>query len=847
MQQLEVIFGEFDNEQRQMIREECLKAGITLIDHSVATKKSVLREVSLDSARIVVVSQYGSVNKRFEPQDCINLVKDWNVRVIYLLKKRKEYSSDVMTNLFQNGIYDILYSEDITPASVSGLLMESRSKDHALDYMGLDSLKEKLSKPLTDEAVSSLLHYINMGTADTIEHRLTIKMSHMSPDTQEYFCNFVKENEPIIHEKYMKYPVYSQYIKDTEPEKKGLFKLFSRKKRKVGYVVEDGLVGDSLPVMATDENVELSSDESTDNLTESFTNPDTVGVAAIEEDIPEKVATEQFNTPDNEEAEEASLDMGDSESNGEPQGETQPETRSTTLEDYYAYKNRKANEERKKAEEETKRKAEEEARRKAEEEVKRKAEEEARRKAAEEARRKAEEEARRKAEEEAKRKAEEEARRKAAEEARRKAEEEARRKAEEEAKRKAEEEAKRKAEEEARRKAAEEARRKAAEEARRKAADEARRKAEEEARRKAEEEARRKAEEEARRKAEEAKHKAELEAERNRLREEAKRLEEEKKNKAEEEARHRAEIEKEKNRLQEEAKQFEEDRKRKVEEDRKKIEEERRKSREENEKTAREERKKIEKERLQLEKERRKAEDVKRKSEIERKKAAQVRAKMEKKAEREILDQNEEYEKKPFYFRFAYFGCILLIVFCIVGLVTLLSNRRVVSQNSGKYVTTTEEVTTEKAIAAEKTTEKQTEKTTERLTTEKATEVTTTAATATEHQTETPTTAAPTTEAPVPPATTEAPPTTEATTEAPVPISGLENYDKKILTGGEVMGVISAYGGGYGIFVETRSNGVLSFGTFGSSDMGLIDAGSSYYGTVIREGGSVIGIRFIQS
>ena len=791
MQQLEVIFGEFDNEQRQMIREECLKAGITLIDHSVATKKSVLREVSLDSARIVVVSQYGSVNKRFEPQDCINLVKDWNVRVIYLLKKRKEYSSDVMTNLFQNGIYDILYSEDITPASVSGLLMESRSKDHALDYMGLDSLKEKLSKPLTDEAVSSLLHYINMGTADTIEHRLTIKMSHMSPDTQEYFCNFVKENEPIIHEKYMKYPVYSQYIKDTEPEKKGLFKLFSRKKRKVGYVVEDGLVGDSLPVMATDENVELSSDESTDNLTESFTNPDTVGVAAIEEDIPEKVATEQFNTPDNEEAEEASLDMGDSESNGEPQGETQPETRSTTLEDYYAYKNRKANEERKKAEEETKRKAEEEARRKAEEEVKRKAEEEARRKAAEEARRKAEEEARRKAEEEAKRKAEEEARRKAAEEARRKAAEEARRKAEEEA--------------------------------------------------------RRKAEEEARRKAEEAKHKAELEAERNRLREEAKRLEEEKKNKAEEEARHRAEIEKEKNRLQEEAKQFEEDRKRKVEEDRKKIEEERRKSREENEKTAREERKKIEKERLQLEKERRKAEDVKRKSEIERKKAAQVRAKMEKKAEREILDQNEEYEKKPFYFRFAYFGCILLIVFCIVGLVTLLSNRRVVSQNSGKYVTTTEEVTTEKAIAAEKTTEKQTEKTTERLTTEKATEVTTTAATATEHQTETPTTAAPTTEAPVPPATTEAPPTTEATTEAPVPISGLENYDKKILTGGEVMGVISAYGGGYGIFVETRSNGVLSFGTFGSSDMGLIDAGSSYYGTVIREGGSVIGIRFIQS
>ena len=122
----------------------------------------------------------------------------------------------------------------------------------------------------------------------------------------------------------------------------------------------------------------------------------------------------------------------------------------------------------KKAEEDKRIAEEKEARRKAEEEAKKKAkEEEARRKAEEEAKRKAEEkEARRKAEEEAKRKAEEaEARRKAEEEAKKKAEEEkALKKAMEEARRIAEEEARRKAEEEARRKAEEEAKIRAAEE-----------------------------------------------------------------------------------------------------------------------------------------------------------------------------------------------------------------------------------------------------------------------------------------------------------------------------------------------------------------------------------------------
>ena len=131
---------------------------------------------------------------------------------------------------------------------------------------------------------------------------------------------------------------------------------------------------------------------------------------------------------------------------------------------------RKAEEERKIAEQ----RAAEEAARKAEEERKAAEQKAAEQKAAEEAARKAEEE-RKRAAEEAARKAEEE--RKAAE---RKAAEEAARKAEEERKRAAEEAA-RKAEEE--RKAAEQ---KAAEEAARKAEEE-RKRAEEEAARKAEE------------------------------------------------------------------------------------------------------------------------------------------------------------------------------------------------------------------------------------------------------------------------------------------------------------------------------------------------------------------------
>ena len=149
---------------------------------------------------------------------------------------------------------------------------------------------------------------------------------------------------------------------------------------------------------------------------------------------------------------------------------------------------RKAEEERKIAEQ----RAAEEAARKAEEERKAAEQKAAEQKAAEEAARKAEEEKKRAAEEAA-RKAEEErkaAENKAAEEAARKAEEE-RKRAEEEAARKAEEERKR-AEEEAARKAEEE-RKRAEEEAARKAEEE--RKAAEEAARLAEEE--RKREEEA--------------------------------------------------------------------------------------------------------------------------------------------------------------------------------------------------------------------------------------------------------------------------------------------------------------------------------------------------------------
>ncbi|SCX87792.1 Sel1 repeat-containing protein [Lachnospiraceae bacterium XPB1003] len=184
---------------------------------------------------------------------------------------------------------------------------------------------------------------------------------------------------------------------------------------------------------------------------------------------------------------------------------------------------RKAEEERKIAEQKAaEQRAAEEAARKAEEERKAAEQKAAEQKAAEEAARKAEEE--RKAAEEAARKAEEE-RKRAEEEAARKAEEE-RKRAEEEAARKAEEERKR-AEEEAARKAEEE-RKRAEEEAARKAEEE-RKRAEEEAARKAEEE-RKRAEEEAARKAEEERKAAEeaarLAEEERKREEEAKKLEE---------------------------------------------------------------------------------------------------------------------------------------------------------------------------------------------------------------------------------------------------------------------------------------------------------------------------------
>ena len=199
---------------------------------------------------------------------------------------------------------------------------------------------------------------------------------------------------------------------------------------------------------------------------------------------------------------------------------------------------RKAEEERKIAEQ----RAAEEAAHKAEEERKAAEQKAAEQKAAEEAARKAEEE-RKRAAEEAARKAEEErkaAEQKAAEEAARKAEEE-RKRAEEEAARKAEEERKR-AEEEAARKAEEE-RKRAEEEAARKAEEE-RKRAEEEAARKAEEE-RKRAEEEAARKAEE---------ERKRAEEEAARKAEEERKAAEEAAR----LAEEERKREEEAKKLEE-------------------------------------------------------------------------------------------------------------------------------------------------------------------------------------------------------------------------------------------------------------------------------------------------
>ena len=178
-----------------------------------------------------------------------------------------------------------------------------------------------------------------------------------------------------------------------------------------------------------------------------------------------------------------------------------------------AEEERKAAEEKAKAEQEAKEKAEAEAKAKAEQEAKEKAKAEAKAKAEQEAKEKAEAEAKAKAEQEAREKAEAEAKAKAEQEAREKAEAEAKAKAEQEAREKAEAEAKAKAEQEAREKAEAEAKAKAEQEAREKAEAEAKAKAEQEAREKAAAEAKAKAEQEAREQAAaEAKAKAEQEA-----------------------------------------------------------------------------------------------------------------------------------------------------------------------------------------------------------------------------------------------------------------------------------------------------------------------------------------------
>jgi serine/threonine protein kinase len=158
---------------------------------------------------------------------------------------------------------------------------------------------------------------------------------------------------------------------------------------------------------------------------------------------------------------------------------------------------KRADAERRKAEEEAKRKAADEVRRADAE--RRKAEEEEAKRRAEDEKRRADEDAKRRADEDAKRRADEDTKRRADEEAKRRADADAKRRADEEAKRRADADAKRRADDEAKRRADADAKRRADEEAKRRADADAKRRADEEAQRRADEDAKRRAEDEAKR------------------------------------------------------------------------------------------------------------------------------------------------------------------------------------------------------------------------------------------------------------------------------------------------------------------------------------------------------------
>lgn len=98
------------------------------------------------------------------------------------------------------------------------------------------------------------------------------------------------------------------------------------------------------------------------------------------------------------------------------------------------------------------------------------------------------------------------------------------------------------------------------------------------------------------------------------------------------------------------------------------------------------------------------------------------------------------------------------------------------------------------------------------------------------------------TETPV--STTETIPTS-AVTEMPS-VTGIELYDGTVLTGEEVINFINSYGSSYGILVESRGDGMLTFGTYGSDSMDLINQSASYYASVTYVNGVSVAIRFTQ-
>ena len=162
MKAITVIFGELDSKQRNIIKQEVKKQNIALNSTAITSKKSVLQKISVEQVDVIVVSGYGSSNKRFSVSDVMRVTQEFGIRVIYLLQSITEYTDDELRQLYDNHIYDVLFLSDINEDNISKLIICGRSQQEAMQYMKLNG-GEKMFSPLSDSVMSNLNHYIKIG------------------------------------------------------------------------------------------------------------------------------------------------------------------------------------------------------------------------------------------------------------------------------------------------------------------------------------------------------------------------------------------------------------------------------------------------------------------------------------------------------------------------------------------------------------------------------------------------------------------------------------------------------------------------------------------------------------